>query len=116
MNVLPNTAVARERMSEIADVVSLPKPNLYRQLRLLIAIVVVPMMILTLVAIIGVSRIAEERTAEGILQTARSVMASTDAELKGHSGALRLLAGSPVLVAGDLAAFRPEAERFVSTF
>jgi two-component sensor histidine kinase len=116
MNILTKTVVALQGASDIPDVASLAKPDLYRRLRALIALVVIPMMILTVVAIVGVSRIAQERTAEGIMQTARSVMASTDAELKGHMGALRLLAGSPVLQTGDLGSFRSEAERFISTF
>jgi two-component sensor histidine kinase len=116
MNVVPDTAVAQQTMSAISDPATLPKPDLYRQLRMLLAAIALPMLVLTLGIILGVSRITEERTGEGILQTARGVMASTDAALKGHIGALRLLAGSPALQAGDLAAFKAEAERFVATF
>ncbi len=116
MNVVPDIAAAAPNKSEIPDAVAAPHPNLYRQLRILIAGIVVPMLLLTVAVIFVVSRVTEQRTAEGIMQTARSVMSSTEAELKGHMAALRLLAGSPALQSGDLAAFRPEAERFVATF
>ncbi|MGE0241945.1 MAG: cache domain-containing protein, partial [Parvibaculaceae bacterium] len=116
MNIVSPTTLAPQKISPVADPALLPKPDLYRQLRLLLAGIVVPMLVLTLAIVIGVSRVTEERTGEGILQTARGVMASTDAELKGYIGAARLLSGSPALQAGDLAACQLEANRCVATF
>lgn len=54
-----------------------------------------------------------EAVQAGTWERTRAMSTAIDAELQASIAALQLLAGSPALAAGDVAAFRPEAERAV---
>ena len=85
--------------------------NIHSRLRALIMITLVP------IAIFGIAGsfvlVDKERNtlARGVTDQARAIMSAIDIELFAAVGPLQLLAQSPALDRGDLAAFREEAQR-----
>ena len=86
------------------------------RLTFLIAGTMLPLILATGIIIYQNYQAARREAADRVLQATRGTMAAVDRELENVISALQVLALSPALRNRDIAAFRAEAERFVSKF
>ncbi len=89
--------------------------SLRSQLLLLVAGSIVPVLALSLVLGYFVLSHEKDRFQEAALDRNRTFVTAIDAQIQGHIQTLRLLATSPALASGDLAAFHAEAKRALET-
>jgi len=90
--------------------------RLHVRLAVLVAGSMLPLLILAGFMVMQSYQRATDTAAASVLQTARSVVVAVDRDLESQVAALEILALSPSLRAGDLIAFRAEAERFLTRF
>jgi two-component sensor histidine kinase len=86
------------------------------RLTFLIAGTMLPLILATGIIVYQNYEVARRDAAERVLQATRGTMVAVDRELQNLVAALEVLALSPALPEGDMAAFRREAERFVSRY
>ena len=86
------------------------------RLTFLIAGTMLPLILAAGIIVYQNYEVARRDAAERVLQATRGTMAAVDRELENIIAALQVLALSPALQDGDWAAFRHEAERFVSRY
>jgi two-component sensor histidine kinase len=93
-----------------------PTLSLRWRLILLVAGAMLPLVMLSGIAILQSYRAAQANATDRILQTTRGAMSSVDRELQNLISGVEVLALSPALAAGDFEAFRSEADRFSARF
>ena len=85
--------------------------NIHTRLRALILITLVPIAIFGIAGAFVLVDKERDTLARGVTDQARAIMSAVDIELFASVGPLQLLAKSPALDRGDMAAFREEAQR-----
>jgi signal transduction histidine kinase/CheY-like chemotaxis protein len=101
--------------SGVTPSVPLHTGSVRRQLILTILAALVPLLLFSLALVHALSGKEEEAFRQGLRETARAAAIAVQKELEAHVGALETLAGSSALDAGDLQAFREQAERAVES-